>query len=289
MECCPTEIWESIFQFACTDGGRTGLVLSRVSKHVRCLSTQSRFYTLVLRSASQLAAFLGYLESEFYSIESLPVGHLLLMMTTFDPADTTPIMYLDLLRILSQNLRSLTVFSPHALSFPLTLREHLIFPHLTELVLVSNNPDTLYAFCEMESCWRKQASLPKLRRAKLHFKGAMFKELFMTLVEAAPSLSLLEIVQPHIIRTSDLLIALKLFYGIGAAPAGRKQGADQEAKKIIIELETIRELFVGGLSWLHERAVLEQVAAQDGRLRIKPQRPAWSAHKFLKVWLDGEE
>lgn len=290
MDRLPTEIWESIFQHACTDGGPTGRSLSLVSKRARDLSSPSKYYTLVLHARQDgFASFLRFLNSGMYSIERQPVHHLLFSVARGYCHDSNTIdNAIHILSLLSPGLHSLTLIQLSTIVFQLlsSIQDNMVFPHLTHLTIIANNPDDLYRICSLQD--RRHdgpVAFPRVHTAKLHFGGAMFKELFHALVSSAPSLQVLRIAQPKIIRTSDLLIALRLFYGIGEQ---RRKHDAEPAHRVVVEVETIRELGVGGLSWLHERTALEQIAARDERLRIKPQSPSRSAEALVRQWLDGE-
>jgi hypothetical protein len=53
----PDELWEVIFSFACTDGGKAGAALSAVSKDMRRLSASMRYYSVSLRSTWHICVF----------------------------------------------------------------------------------------------------------------------------------------------------------------------------------------------------------------------------------------
>jgi hypothetical protein len=53
----PPEIMDQIFEGACTDGGKTGCALSRVSRNIRDASAPMRYYSVALRGARQIQAF----------------------------------------------------------------------------------------------------------------------------------------------------------------------------------------------------------------------------------------
>lgn len=53
----PTEVWQHIFSFACTDNGYTGRSLERVSKSFKALSHPFKFQSLALEGLCQVAAF----------------------------------------------------------------------------------------------------------------------------------------------------------------------------------------------------------------------------------------
>ena len=63
MIALPLDVWHYILQFACSDGGRTGAVLSRVSQACRRDSSAYRFYSVQLHSLKQVEAFLATYKS----------------------------------------------------------------------------------------------------------------------------------------------------------------------------------------------------------------------------------
>jgi hypothetical protein len=58
----PPEIMDQIVEGACTDGGKTGCALSGVSRTIRDASAPMRYYSVALRGARQIRAFLSLLE-----------------------------------------------------------------------------------------------------------------------------------------------------------------------------------------------------------------------------------
>ena len=58
MDTLSIDVWQHIFKFACTDGGRTGAALSRTSKAVRNVAATYRFHSVQLNSLKQVQKFL---------------------------------------------------------------------------------------------------------------------------------------------------------------------------------------------------------------------------------------
>ncbi|KAH9858649.1 hypothetical protein C2E23DRAFT_864520 [Lenzites betulinus] len=54
----PIHIWEDIFRYACTDGGRTGAALASTSSHIRATSAAYRFHSLKFTNLAQIGRFL---------------------------------------------------------------------------------------------------------------------------------------------------------------------------------------------------------------------------------------
>ncbi|KAL0953795.1 hypothetical protein HGRIS_004979 [Hohenbuehelia grisea] len=63
MNRCPTEIWALIFSYACTDSGRTGRSLSRVSRYFREVSRHVRLQSIAVHGIDQINAFAALLDS----------------------------------------------------------------------------------------------------------------------------------------------------------------------------------------------------------------------------------
>ncbi|KAH9858646.1 hypothetical protein C2E23DRAFT_855453 [Lenzites betulinus] len=58
IDLLPIEVWRYILEFACTDGGRTAISFSRVSRAFRSISTAYRFHSVRLSKLSDIQAFL---------------------------------------------------------------------------------------------------------------------------------------------------------------------------------------------------------------------------------------
>jgi hypothetical protein len=73
MDCLPLELWDRIFKYACTDGGHTGCALASVSRCFRDVSSPLRYYSIALRGAVQIRAFIRLLDGleGLESLESL--------------------------------------------------------------------------------------------------------------------------------------------------------------------------------------------------------------------------
>ncbi|KAI0823704.1 hypothetical protein BC628DRAFT_1382903 [Trametes gibbosa] len=54
----PIHLWEDIFRYACTDGGRTGAALASTSSCIRATSAAYRFYSLKFTNLAQIGRFL---------------------------------------------------------------------------------------------------------------------------------------------------------------------------------------------------------------------------------------
>jgi hypothetical protein len=62
MDRLPVELLEHIFRLACIDGGMTGCALASVSRSIRRASSQMRYYSVSLRGAKQIRAFISLLD-----------------------------------------------------------------------------------------------------------------------------------------------------------------------------------------------------------------------------------
>jgi hypothetical protein len=62
MDHLPVELLEHIFTLACIDGGMTGCALASVSRSIRRASSQKRYYSVSLRGAKQIRAFISLLD-----------------------------------------------------------------------------------------------------------------------------------------------------------------------------------------------------------------------------------
>ncbi|KAI0745127.1 hypothetical protein C8Q76DRAFT_23823 [Earliella scabrosa] len=63
MDMLSIDVWQHVFEFACTDGGRTAAALSRISKAVQGISAPFRFYSVELHSLKQVQKFLTAYEA----------------------------------------------------------------------------------------------------------------------------------------------------------------------------------------------------------------------------------
>ncbi|KAI0633634.1 hypothetical protein C8Q77DRAFT_1217970 [Trametes polyzona] len=86
-EMLPIDIWNNIFEFACTDGGRVASALSRVSRAFRSISTAYRYQSVRLSKLRDIEKFLAsYERAHAASGGNAPrVRHLLL---SFLPGET---------------------------------------------------------------------------------------------------------------------------------------------------------------------------------------------------------
>ncbi|KAL1743344.1 hypothetical protein HDZ31DRAFT_41151 [Schizophyllum fasciatum] len=55
MDILPAELWHAVFEYACTDDGRTGASLALVSSYARLLSHRYRLQSIAVRGRTQLA------------------------------------------------------------------------------------------------------------------------------------------------------------------------------------------------------------------------------------------
>lgn len=63
MDTLSIDVWQHIFQFACSDGGKTGGVLARTSKAVRSVAATYRYHSVQLNSVKQVQMFLTAFEA----------------------------------------------------------------------------------------------------------------------------------------------------------------------------------------------------------------------------------
>lgn len=63
MDKCPVEICLHIFQFACTDDGKTGRSLSLVSRSVHDLSREAKLQSISVVGLGQILGFAALLDS----------------------------------------------------------------------------------------------------------------------------------------------------------------------------------------------------------------------------------
>ena len=83
MDTLSVDVWQYIFALACTDGGRTGATLSRISKSFRSASAAARFHSVQLTSLKRVKAFLDCYEAALATaaadgVDPPHVRHLLL-------------------------------------------------------------------------------------------------------------------------------------------------------------------------------------------------------------------
>ncbi len=142
METLPCELLEKIFEFSCTDGGRTGCSLSLVSKRFRDVSSGMRFDTVALcsGSATQLSSF----------------------RSTYTAAYTNPV-------AATPRLRHLCITNPKGLTDPrdsslflneLTALLRVVSPYLQSLAYISTNPR--YGVCLLDGRFGVWSALREL-------------------------------------------------------------------------------------------------------------------------------
>jgi len=153
----PTEILMAIFKLSCTDGRKTAVALSLVSKHFRSIAKPLLFYSITVRGVKQMRAIIDLFDrdpeiaravrclflsqrtpSEFLSpierssmVDTLrrvvtPIAPSLETLCFFIPQDGD-INYGDLYTIPFPNLREMTVDGFHKIEFPIP------FPSLKRL------------------------------------------------------------------------------------------------------------------------------------------------------------
>ena len=152
----PVEVLEAIFALACTDNGRTGCALSRVSKFVRTASRAVRFTTVELRAQrpSQVSRFLSTFTAQLAEADALGsvkprVRHLFLATATQQHTNDGPKYrqsVQSLLELVSPSLKTLFVLRNHR-KYNMELRfpdlHSFSFPMLQELHLFGSRYDFL--------------------------------------------------------------------------------------------------------------------------------------------------
>ncbi|KAI0823707.1 hypothetical protein BC628DRAFT_1449403 [Trametes gibbosa] len=58
IDLLPIDVWRNIFEFACTDGGRTAISFSYVSRAFRSISAAYRFHSVRISRLQDIEAFL---------------------------------------------------------------------------------------------------------------------------------------------------------------------------------------------------------------------------------------
>ncbi|KAI0331026.1 hypothetical protein GY45DRAFT_674611 [Cubamyces sp. BRFM 1775] len=161
----PVDIWRIIFAYACTDGGRTGIALSSVSKLIRALSASYRFHSVRLATTGGIGKFLACYRAVMAAaaaeeIDTPRVRHLLL---SFLPRETDVIwlegavcfrdvhsfeevkdiwnrrfteLTTDLLSLVAPHLETLTVLQSPDISLPMV---QCSLPVLRELTLLADD------------------------------------------------------------------------------------------------------------------------------------------------------
>ncbi|EIN04504.1 hypothetical protein PUNSTDRAFT_122832 [Punctularia strigosozonata HHB-11173 SS5] len=86
---CPAEILHHIFSLACTDGGRTGRALARVSRVVAAVSSRTRLRSIQAAGEDELRALVNLLERAHPNARST-VRDLLICDRRGDQADDQP-------------------------------------------------------------------------------------------------------------------------------------------------------------------------------------------------------
>lgn len=163
---CAAELWQDIFERACTDGGTTGCSLALVSKSVHQASAPFRYYSVMLEGTNQLSAFVRVLEN---SDRAPNVRHLFVCdihSMHSPPTDSSPIMsdigvmrLSQLLSAVSYSLETLTLNHYGVRRFTLP---SILLPMLKELNIHGDH----FGYMDEEI-----AVFPKLTR--LNFEGWM--------------------------------------------------------------------------------------------------------------------
>ncbi|KAH9931145.1 uncharacterized protein BXZ73DRAFT_90231 [Epithele typhae] len=87
----PLEIWHQIIAQACSDGGRTGAAIARVSHFFHNASYPVRFRSLAFSTLGQIHQFFAYIQAYSSSSSQTPkIQHLLLSFSTPTPTTPTP-------------------------------------------------------------------------------------------------------------------------------------------------------------------------------------------------------
>ena len=191
----PPEIWQEITQYACTDGGYTGLSLALSCKYLNAQSSKVRFQSVSLYSTSALESFLAYSRSCAPS-DKPAVRHLWLFLMQERPRYNDPVRHADseagpgkdwverfadttteLLALTAPTLRTLCLLQaarlpPVPLSIPL--------PHLIELTISGGMSALVPGLGERLPALRRLHLLPLLTDPRPPALHVVFREAPLT-------------------------------------------------------------------------------------------------------------
>lgn len=136
----PLETLQRIFEYACTDGGRTGCALSQISRAVRAASRKARFHSIALVAhPAKLDAFVKLYERESAPVrgDKARVAHLFI---TFPDTPDSSAECLGAVRTLfhfvGEDLRSLVVHCLHNVGTTMVPAFPVPFPVLRSVTLL---------------------------------------------------------------------------------------------------------------------------------------------------------
>lgn len=180
MERCPVELWATILEYACVDGGYTGCSLSLVSRGFHTIGQPSRYHSVAVTSPRRCIALAAALAAQ----PSAPlIRHLFISFPWI--ADPTHPGAQDALRTAAPHVRVLVVHEPYvfnrvaepAPAFPAL--EALALPQLHSLVgragagmfpaLRRVRLDTV--FHVRETCDKLATCAPRMTHLRVAFRG----------------------------------------------------------------------------------------------------------------------
>lgn len=281
MEAFPTEIWEVIFGFACTDDGSTGRSLSLLSREVHEIVKPFKLQSLCAIGSNQVQKF-SYLLAEtperYRNVRYL-------FIADSNPQSLPPAsvgieaIEQAFYRILRSVANTLLTLHVHFTSVTrLSMLPLVLLPSLLELSL---HGPFMFTTCVESILF---ASLRRLHVTHLHFRPPHF---FTDIFQAAPGLTHLRFPQ-HSSTPYNLLSNLGIRGHMSLLSDDTR--FPSRLTRVLVEVEWApksSEFWEAGVRSRQYLRAMENIARHDDRVSVVRGHGGWvSLHVVISNWLD---
>lgn len=282
----PTELWFSIFELACVDGGLTGRTLALVSQHFRSMSEPARLFSVALTVGKRLSP-LENLITSLAASDRLRRGlrHLFIEQTSIlesnhsrdpDLEDLIPKRIHQLISLVAPTLFTLAIFTDE-LDWMTDLIPQIEYPALRDLTCAPYALMVTRVGKDGDQDWY----MPVLQNAHLFQDHAGCEDAPSSLVDSAPRLTSL-ILSGYM----DLRLAANLWVML----EWLRENTPQTNLVVGIVSLPYAGSGCGNANRQHQQKMdslvaLSETSNEFPRLVLLPEQDAWTADQMRKDWL----